>query len=307
MGEYDFSYKVPSDFGNRIKQILTQIYGEIEISNAFDRCTYEYEDVGFAYYAGMKGDNWNKKALDFIFEGSKPHIDILKNNKHLVKEVVSRALKSSESGFLIHNILFLVVEDELNIPISNDERLQIDLQSSKLFLKDLISIGERLCLNAKYTYKSTENEMNDYFRDNLLSMDYKEVKDQSRHGISLTGKSAGEVDILISQNNKEVAIFEGLKLDSVNTSYIENHITKSIINYNALGTATFIVGYIGSPNFKDFCRRYNDFLRGYCFPLKIKQELKELAHPNASTRVSMMILSRDGYDFPVYFLNFRVN
>ena len=30
----------------------------------------DYEDLGLAYYAGMKGDNWDKKALDFTVEGS---------------------------------------------------------------------------------------------------------------------------------------------------------------------------------------------------------------------------------------------
>ena len=48
-----------------------------------------------------------------------------------------------------------------------------------------------------------------------------------------------------------------MKLNSVNADYIDRHISKSITNYNALGTATFIVAYVNSANFEAFWERYS--------------------------------------------------
>ena len=58
--------------------------------------------------------------------------------------------------------------------------------------------------------------------------------------MSASGKDAAEVDILLTKDGKEIGIFEGMKLNSVNADYIDRHISKLITNYNALGTATFI-------------------------------------------------------------------
>lgn len=190
---------------------------------------------------------------------------------------------------------------------SNEERLNADIATAHIVLNDLIKIGERLCLNYSYNSESTENSLNDYFRDMLSGMGYNEVKDQTRHGISASGKDAGEVDILLTKDGKEIAIFEGLKLNSVSSNYIDEHINKSITNYNALGTATFVVAYVTTANFEAFWNRYVDHIGRYPFTLGIKAELSILAHPNASTRVATMILTRDGYDFPVYYIALKIN
>ena len=63
---------------------------------------------------------------------------------------------------------------------------------------------------------------------------------------------AGKVDILLKKDDTEVAIIEGLKLDCVIQNYIKNHIDKAVVNYNALGTATFIAAYVGWQIIKDF-------------------------------------------------------
>ena len=76
MGEFDFTYSVPANFNKRVVQFLQQ-FGKAHVAQAFQRCEYEYEDLGLAYYAGMKGDNWNKNALDFTFEGAESDIALL--------------------------------------------------------------------------------------------------------------------------------------------------------------------------------------------------------------------------------------
>lgn len=306
MGMYDFTYALPNDFGKRVCQLIQQLHGNNELANAFADCKYEYEDLGFAYYAGLKGDNWNKNAIDMTIEGPQGAILVLKNNNKTVENAISKALKSTETGLLLRNTVYLVSDDFSAFPETNEERLNSDIKSSELVLADLIKVGERLCSNATYDINSSENSINDFFRDTLSLMGYNEVKDQTRHGISNSGKDAGEVDILITKDGKEVAIYEGLKLSSVNASYIDEHIEKSIVNYNALGTATFIIAYVSTSDYENFFNRYFEHLQNIQFPMEIKQDLKINPFPNASTRLATMILSRDGYDFPVYFVTFKL-
>lgn len=309
MGKFDFTYELPESFNRRVIQFLQQ-FGASTVAKSFQNCEYEYEDVGLAYYAGLRGDNWNKKALDFTFEGTEKDISILKCADKTLKDAIGKALKPNESGFLISKIFYFEADVSLEntaMPSSNEERLNCDIDIALKVLNDLVQIGERVCLNASFNDKSSENSINDYFRDMLFVKGYNEVKDQSRHGISVNGKDAAEVDILLTKDGKEIAIFEGLKLNSVNTAYIDEHIKKAITNYNALGTATFIVAYINSTDFEAFWERYSNHILHFDFPLQIKKKFCPLAYPNAATRLASMILARDGFDFPVYFIALKIN
>ena len=96
-------------------------------------------------------------------------------------------------------------------------------------------------------------------------------------------------------------------MDSVNTQYIDEHIRKAIINYNSLGTATFIVAYVTVADFEGFWNRYTTYLHSVHFPLRIKRGLQLKPHINEAIRTADMILSRDGYDFPVYFMALNLN
>ena len=309
MGAYDFTYEIPDNFSKRVVQYLQQI-GNVNIANAFIRCKYEYEKVDLAFYAGLRGDTWDKYALDFTFEGAKEHISILQSFDETMKSAINKALKPSESGFLIRNIFYFdndIPFDNSQMPSTNEERLNADLATARSVLSDLLQVGERVCLNPSYNASSSENTINDCFRDMLCMKGYDEVKDQTRHGISTSGKDAGEVDILLTKDGKEIAIFEGLKLDSVNTAYIDVHIDKAITNYNALGTATFIVAYVNCTNFESFWERYSNHIKNYTFPIQIRTKYKMLPHPNAAARVATQILSRDDYDFPVYFIALKIS
>ena len=190
---------------------------------------------------------------------------------------------------------------------SNEARLNADISTASIVLKDLIAIGEKVCINSTYSKSSSENSINDYFRDMLATLGYFEVKDQTRHGISTSGTDAGEVDLLLTKEGKEVAIIEALKLNCVDTSYINLHINKSISNYNALGTATFIVAYVSVANFEDFWSKFLCHISNFAYPIPIKKIVSEKPYPNAVSRIADTILSRDNYDFPVYFMAFNIN
>lgn len=309
MGKYDFTYEVPENFCGRVVQFLQQS-GKTSIVEAFQRCKYEYEDIDLAYYAGLKGDNWDKRAVDFTFEGLEDDITILQSGDSQLRDAIGRALKPSESGYLVRKIFYLnrdIPFEKTKIPLSNERRLGADIETAEKVLNDLIQIGERIYLNSSFNASSSENSINDYFRDMLSVKGYNEVKDQTRHGVSKTGKDAGEVDILLTKDGTEIAIFEGLKVDSVNTLYIDEHINKAIINYNALGTATFIVAYVNSADFESFWERYSNHIKDYKFPFQTKGAFGTLTHPNAATRIATLILAKDGFDFPVYFIAFKIS
>ena len=305
MGEFDFTYRLPQNFSRRVVQYLEQLESP-NVARAFQNCTYDYEDLGLAYYAGMKGDNWDKKALDFTVEGSPRDIALLKSKGHILKESISKSLKSSESGFLLKEIYYFESESVEPIPLSNAARLNADIASSQVVLRDLLQIGQRFCLNCSFNGASSENSRTDYFRDLLFMKGYTEIKDQTRHGLSVNKKDSAEVDILLTKDGKEIAIYEGLKLSSVSTTYIDTHISKAVVNYNALGTSTFIVAYVDVSDFDSFWNRYVSYLQSYSFPLLVKSPIEVYPYPDAAARVASTILSRDDYDFPVYFVAFKI-
>lgn len=307
MGQYDFTHTLPNDFSDRVILLLEQFYSNQEAAAAFQQCRFEYEDKGLAYYNGfIHGDFWEKHAIDLTIHGEAKYTKILKNNQDTLRNAISKALRQNISGLVIDEIIFLS-ESLSPFPASNEERYKTDLATANIILKHLLRIGERLCLNATYHKESSENSINDFFRDGFSLIGYDEVKDQSRHGMSTNGKDAGEVDLLISKEGKEVAIFEGLKLNSANTTYIDSHINKAIINYNALGTPTFIVAYVLSDSYDKFWTKYVEHIQHFEFPITIYKSLEAMPSPNAAIRVAQMVLSRDDFIFPVYFIALHIN
>lgn len=308
MANSNYSYEFPENFKKRVIQVLTQ-RGADNLISAFTRCKYEYYDRGNAYYAGYKGNNWNMNAIDLTFEGPHDDIALMQAANKVMREVIEVALYPATTGYLPGRINYLDenVGDDVELPSSNEERLNADIQSANAVLSDLITVSEKICNNKKiYNAKTSEDSINDGIRDLLDMKEYHEAKDQTRHGLSESGKDAGEVDLLLCKDGKEIAIIEALKLSSLDTKTINDHIKKAIINYNALGVATFIIAFVSANDFGDFWKRYYDYLKLYTFPLTVKKPLEELTAYHAAMREAKMILSRDGYDFPVYFIALNI-
>ena len=70
---------------------------------------------------------------------------------------------------------------------------------------------------------------------------------------------------------------------------------------------TFIVAYVNSADFEFFWKRYSAHVQEYDFPLQIRRPFNVLPYPNAAARVATLILTRDGFDFPVYFIAFKIS
>lgn len=122
------------------------------------------------------------------------------------------------------------------------------------FEADLEWVLQRLGRRAEKS--DSEDKNNDYLRDMLLSKNY-EVKDQSREGTSASGSSAGELDLIIEDQGDLFTIIEALKLSSVDTSYINAHYLKLLLNYNPLqARRTFLVTYYYGSAFDGWWAKY---------------------------------------------------
>ena len=94
--------------------------------------------------------------MTFTFEGADKDISVLKRADKKLKDAIGKALKPSESGFLIRNVVYFDVDvslEDVASPSSNEERLNCDIQTAKNVLNDLVQIGERVCWNALSTLK----------------------------------------------------------------------------------------------------------------------------------------------------------
>lgn len=87
------------------------------------------------------------------------------------------------------------------------------------------------------------------------------VSDQSRMGVSATGKNSGEVDICIFYPwGGIMCLIEALKLDCVNIGVIKSHHNK-INGYSASGCKTIaLVVYAQSNNFLDLAQGYKNHI-----------------------------------------------
>lgn len=301
-----FTYEVPSGFYGYVQRSLKSKSASPKIFEALRSCDIDHNDVGLAYYAGIKNAGWNMRALDFTIEGPEQLVDLLEANELILKEAFDVSLRPNKSGYQVRDIFFFVSNETNVIPSSDGIRLQETLNSANQILDKILSWGEKFCNNPIYSNDLSENGFNDALRDFLTSIESLYVMDQTRHGLSPNGKDAGSVDLLVSKSNKEVALIEGLKLSSVNKGYIDSHIKKAVGPYNPLGTPVFLLCYVSVEDFGRFWSKCFEYLDGYEFPLDVKSSLIERPRVNASTRVASMMLSRDGYDFPLYVIAFKL-
>ncbi|MEZ2604611.1 hypothetical protein [Kluyvera intermedia] len=107
----------------------------------------------------------------------------------------------------------------------------------------------------------SEDDTNDLLREYLLAKDY-EVKDQTREGRSSSGKSAGEIDILIEDNKSLFSILEAMRLENINKPYILTHYRKLLSNYNPLNLKRlFLITYYEGKKFDEWWSGYIEHIK----------------------------------------------
>lgn len=186
--------------------------------------------------------------------------------------------------------------DECKNIICNDEVVDVE----KTLYQDIIYCCEKI--QSDFTLKEAlENTINDKMR-NLLDAKGYDVKDQTRHGSSATGKDAGNLDILINMGSFPVTLVEALRLDSVKEEYISEHI-KKIYKYDTLGLRfNFLVLYVKTKDFKGFWDRYIKLIQRLEYPYSLaKCEICD-SKQYPEIRTIEMVLDREGIATKLYHL-----
>lgn len=152
MGQYDFTYDIPNNFSGEAARFFSQ-NNDLLLAQHIRSCDIDYNNLGYAHYAGISGDTWNKEALDLTIIGRKIDIDYLQSRKKDLKEKLQKVLRPSVSGLLIRNIDFIVNEGTavVDLPQQSEESFEVLSQD----IQDAIAKDEpSLVLNRLHTFST---------------------------------------------------------------------------------------------------------------------------------------------------------
>ncbi|WP_318004314.1 hypothetical protein [Faecalibacillus intestinalis] len=212
-----------------------------------------------------------------------------------------------ENDFKILEIKLMLLKENIedyenNRQIENDKHISFLYEK---FSKDLLKSLCNLQKNSMYSLKSTENQMNDYIRDNL-TINY-EVNDQTRQGKSATGKNAGEIDIQIRKDGFPVVIIEGIKMGYLKKSDLETHINKLLINYDSNGCPyVSLIIYATMKNYLQFYNKVFYYIENeYQFPYDLENILEDKELNYSEIKRIIITLNRNDkiQYFDIYILN----
>ena len=141
---------------------------------------------------------------------------------------------------------------------------ELESETIKKFIDVLYKICVKLQGNSKYI-DASEDERNDYIRDMLDREEYV-IKDQTRRGLSSSGVSSGEIDILVEKDNYPFTVIEALNLKDLNKGYLGKHLDK-IYTYDTTGDHFNVcLVYAECRNFASFWEKYCNFVKQYKYP-----------------------------------------
>lgn len=101
----NYTYEVPKNIKNQLSSILKSNQQK-QLSELISLSVMEFKDVGYAYYAGIKGDNWDKHAVDCIMRVPEAELSFINNALKIIKLWIGRLLPD-ETGLLIRDIIFI--------------------------------------------------------------------------------------------------------------------------------------------------------------------------------------------------------
>lgn len=184
---------------------------------------------------------------------------------------------------------FISVEDKL---ISCLEKEPIVSINEDIVSADVLKALQNIQKNRIY-YGQKENTINDGIRD-CLDMKYG-LRDQTRQGESVGGKDVGEVDLMLYNNEKPLALIEGLKLNSIDSTKLNKHINKAMKNYDPIGCPLiYLLVYYPEKAFEDFWRRLVSYIIIFSFPYEISEAFHEINTNFTQSRHGKMVLLRSG-------------
>lgn len=191
--------------------------------------------------------------------------------------------------------------------------LQGDMSAVYKFLNDINKYSYDRLLNCivasciklqgnKIYLQASEDDRNTYISNLLEALGFKN-KDQTRWGNSNAGKSSGEIDIQIIENNgTPFSVIEALNLDSLNKSYLNLHLNK-IFGYDTTGLKyNFILAYVVVKDFQAFWIKYIEHIKSHSFeyPISNFDTKKDVEFGYANIRVALSTHRRSGRNVGLY-------
>ncbi|AUS26746.1 hypothetical protein [Paenibacillus polymyxa] len=147
------------------------------------------------------------------------------------------------------------------------------LESTKRYSYDVLLnsiVNACVKLQGNHLYRNVSEDDRNGFIKNILETTGFYIKDQTRWGVSNTGKSAGEVDLLIEEKNIPYSIIEALNLSSLDANYLNLHINK-IFKYDTTGLPfNFIISYVKIKDFGSFWLKYKKHITEHNYPYKLE-------------------------------------
>ena len=144
---------------------------------------------------------------------------------------------------------------------AEENRLLLAIQESCLNIQN-----DRTYAQRKSDGRGLEDMRNRRIRDDLRLMQYT-VNDQTQNGLSSTGISTGELDLLLfDHDNHPWTIIEALRISGRDSTNWRNHLDKLIGNYNSCGLPSlFLLTYVDtdSKTYSDICDFYRTYIPQY--------------------------------------------
>ena len=108
-----YTYVIPANLKPKLLAAL-KVNGLAELANILTPAVLEYHDLSLAYYAGLKGDVWDKHAVDCTITVCEKDVDRVKRAEKTIATWIEHMLPS-ESGLVVRNIIVIPQLDEGNI------------------------------------------------------------------------------------------------------------------------------------------------------------------------------------------------
>lgn len=166
--------------------------------------------------------------------------------------------------------------------------LSDELESEQV--KKFIDVLYKICikLQGNSTYINVKEDVrNDYIRDMLDREEYV-IKDQTRRGLSASGVSSGEIDILVEKDNYPFTVIEALILKYLDKDYLGKHLDK-IFTYDTTGDHFNVcLVYAECRDFASFWEKYCNFVKQYKYPYPLITSDENIDQKYAGSEIRIM-------------------
>lgn len=168
------------------------------------------------------------KDNGYSINGINSGIDI-ESLVNLALQQIHSKIRAEYQIFSLEGKRICVIGVERYIDDKKQLSSEIKKETREKVFKDLLNACIKLQKNNTFINVS-EDQRNDFIRDILETSGY-QIKDQTRQGKSASGKSSGEIDILLHDHGNPISIIEALNLNGLLETYLDEHIDLSTLGW----------------------------------------------------------------------------